>query len=323
MSDPNAPKQSWRSSINDKGEYARKPSAFRNWISADGSSGFKAEAGRYHLYVSLACPWAHRTLIVRKLKGLEDVISVTVVDWMLGEGGWSFTDSKPKCTLDTVNNCKFLKEVYLKANPEYNANITVPCLWDKQKQTIVNNESSEIIRMFNKEFNAFCKTEEQRKLDFYPEGLRDKIDAVNEWVYPQINNGVYRSGFARSQEAYNTAVTELFDGLDKVETILSKSRYLVSNTQLTEADIRLFTTLVRFDMVYHTHFKTNKRCIVDYPNIWAFTRELYQMPGVAETVDKEHIMRHYFESHRSINPYGIVPIGPELDFMEPHGRDKM
>nr|KAG5704964.1 hypothetical protein BaRGS_022806 [Batillaria attramentaria] len=245
---------------------------------ADGSTGFPAAAGRYHLYVCLACPWAHRTLIVRKLKGLEDVISTTVVDWLLGEGGWNFTDSKPKCSLDTVNNCKFLKEVYLKADPDYSGNITVPCLWDKEKKTVVNNESSEIIRMFNTEFNAFCKTDEQRKLHLYPESLRPQIDAVNEWIYPQINNGVYRSGFAHSQEAYSTAVNGVFDGLDKVEAILSKQRYLVGN-QLTEADIRLFTTLVRFDTVYHTHFKTNKRRIVDYPNMWAYTRDIYQIPA--------------------------------------------
>ncbi|KAK7108247.1 hypothetical protein V1264_016018 [Littorina saxatilis] len=315
-------KQTWRTSMNDKGEFVRKTSAFRNWITADGSSGFKAEANRYHLYVSLACPWAHRALIVRKLKGLDDVISVTVVDWLLGEGGWSFTDAKPKCSLDTVNNSTFLKEVYLKANPEYSGSITVPCLWDKQKQTVVNNESSEIIRMFNSEFNTLGKTDEQRKLNLYPEDLKEKIDAVNEWVYPQINNGVYRCGFARSQEAYNGAVKELFDGLDKVEAVLSKSRYLAGN-QLTEADVRLFTTLVRFDTVYHTHFKTNKRRIVDYPNTWACVRDVYQLPGVAETVDQEHIKKHYFESHKSINPFGIVPVGPDLDFMAPHNRDKM
>ncbi|KAL8566962.1 hypothetical protein ACOMHN_059762 [Nucella lapillus] len=309
--------------VNEKGEFVRKPSAFRNWISADGSTGFKAEAGRYHLYVSLACPWAHRALIARKLKGLDDVISVTVVDWTMGEGGWAFTDSVPKCSLDTVNNCKFMKEVYLKADPAYDGKNTVPCLWDKQKKTVVNNESSELLRMLNSEFNAFGKTEEQRKLDLYPENLRDKIDAVNEWVYTQINNGVYRCGFAHSQEPYDTAVTSLFDGLDKVEDILSKSRYLVSNTQMTEADIRLFTTLIRFDTVYHTHFKTNKRRIVDYPNTWGFVRELYQMPGITETVDQEHITKHYYMSLKSINPFGILPIGPDIDFMQPHGRDKM
>lgn len=316
-------KQSWHAPVSgEKGEFVRKQSAFRNWISADGSTGFPAEAGRYHLYVSLACPWAHRTLIVQKLKGLDDAISYTVVDWFMGVEGWNFTDSKSKCTLDSVNNCKFLKEVYLKADPEYTGRITVPCLWDKQKQTVVNNESSEIIRMFNTEFNAFCKTEEQKKLNLYPESLRPQIDAVNEWIYPQINNGVYRCGFAQSQEAYDTAVKDVFDGLDKVEAILSKQRYLVGN-QLTEADIRLFTTLVRFDAVYHTHFKTNKRRIIDYPNMWAHTREIYQLPGVAETVDMEHIKRHYYESHISINPFSIVPPGPDLDFMAPHNRQNM
>ncbi|PVD28098.1 hypothetical protein C0Q70_10679 [Pomacea canaliculata] len=315
-------KQSWRTSVNDKGEYIRKASSFRNWISADGSTGFPAESGRYHLYVSLACPWAHRTLIVRVLKGLEDVISVTVVDWFLSEGGWSFTDKKPKCGLDTVNNCTYLKEIYKKADPEYNGNITVPCLWDKIKKTIVNNESSEIIRMLTSEFNAFCKTEEQKKLDLYPENLRQQIDVVNDWVYPQINNGVYRCGFAQSQEAYNAAVKDVFEGLDKAESILTKQRYLIGK-RFTEADVRLFTTLVRFDTVYHTHFKTNKKRITDYPNLWAYVRELFQMPGVAATVDQEHIMKHYYESHKSLNPLGIVPVGPDLDFMSPHGRESL
>ncbi|XP_069139213.1 glutathionyl-hydroquinone reductase YqjG-like [Argopecten irradians] len=289
---------------------------------ADGSSGFPSEAGRYHLYVSLACPWAHRTLIVRKLKGLEDVISCDVVDWFMDGHGWSFTNKKQDCTLDTVNGCSRMREVYHKANPDYGGRITVPVLWDKQKKTIVNNESSEIIRMLNTEFNAFCTTVEQRKLDLYPENLRKEIDALNEWIYPMINNGVYRSGFARAQEAYDVAVREVFQGLDKVEGILSKSRYLTGST-LTEADIRLFTTLIRFDKVYVGHFKCNKKRIVDYPNMWGYLRDLYQIPGVADTVNFEHITKHYMASHESINPTRIVSIGPDIDFNTPHVREAM
>lgn len=307
---------------NKKGEFVRKESAFRNWITADGSSGFKAEVGRYHIYVSLACPWASRTLILRKLKGLDDIISYTVVDWMLGEGGWSFTDQKSKCSLDPIHNAKFMREIYMKANPDYAGSITVPVLYDKQQKTIVNNESSEIIRMLNTEFNELCPTEEQKKLDLYPEPLRAKIDEINTWVYPNINNGVYRCGFARSQEAYDEAVTGLFGALDKAEGILSKSRYLVGDT-MTEADVRMFVTLIRFDTVYHTHFKCNKKRIIDYPNIWGFVREIYQTSCVAETVDQEHIMKHYYASHKSINPFSIIPVGPDIDFMEPHGREKM
>ncbi|XP_059153998.1 glutathionyl-hydroquinone reductase YqjG-like [Physella acuta] len=315
-------KQSWRTSVDSKGAFVRKESQFRHWITADGSSGFQAEANRYHLYVSLACPWAHRTLILRALKGLEDNISVTVVDWLLGPNGWAFTDKKPKCSLDTVNNCNFLREVYAKSDPSYSGNITVPCLWDKLTNKVVNNESSEIIRMLNSEFQAFCKTPEQLELNLYPEHLKEKIDGLNAWIYPEINNGVYKCGFAKSQEAYDEAVAGLFIALDKVEDLLSHTRYL-TGPDLTEADIRLFTTLIRFDTVYHTHFKTNKKRIVDYPNLWGFVRDIYQLPGVADTVDQEHIMKHYFASHLTINPTGIVPVGPELDLMSPHHREKM
>ncbi|CAL1541364.1 unnamed protein product [Lymnaea stagnalis] len=315
-------KQSWRSSVDSKGAFVRKESAFRNWITADGSSGFKSEANRYHLYVSLACPWAHRTLIVRSLKGLEDIISFTVVDWFLDKNGWAFTDQKPKCSLDTVNNCSYLKEIYAKSDPTYSGNITVPCLWDKKTQTVVNNESSEIIRMLNSEFQEFCKTPEQEALNLYPEDLRPEIDGLNSWIYPQINNGVYRCGFAKSQEAYDEAVTGLFDGLDKVEDILSSKRYL-TGPNLTEADVRLFTTLIRFDTVYHTHFKTNKKRIVDYSNLWGYVRDIYQIPGVANTVDQEHIMKHYYVSHTTINPYSIVPVGPQLELHTQHNRDKL
>ncbi|XP_021369355.1 uncharacterized protein LOC110460647 [Mizuhopecten yessoensis] len=305
-----------------KGEFVRNKSVFREWITADGSSGYKSESGRYHLYVSLACPWAHRTLIVRKLKGLEQAISYDVVDWFLDGEGWSLTDKKPNCTLDTVNGCSRMRDIYLKANPDYANRITVPVLWDKQKKTIVNNESSEIIRMLNSEFNDFCASEKQRKLDCYPESLRKEIDEVNEWIYPMINNGVYRSGFATSQEAYDVAVREVFKGLDRVEDILSKNRYL-TGSNLTEADVRLFTTLIRFDMVYVGHFKCNKKRIVDYPNLWGYLRDVYQIPGVADTVNIEHITKHYMGSHAMINPTRIISIGPDIDFTTPHGRETM
>lgn len=308
---------SWTKNISKKGEFVRKDSTFRNVVTADGSSGFKAEAGRYHLYVSYACPWAHRTLILRKLKGLEKVISYDCVDWLLlSDVGWEFKEHQ-----DTINNCRYLKDIYFKAKPDYDGRFTVPVLWDKATKTIVNNESSEIIRMLNSEFNAYCPTVEQSNLDFYPADLRSKIDAINEWIYNDINNGVYKSGFATSQEAYDKAVLQLFKSLDKVEDILSKSRYLMGN-QFTEADIRLFATLVRFDMVYHQHFKCNKKRIIDYPNMWNYIREIYQIPGVADTVNMEHIRNHYMQSHTSINPFRIVSIGPDLDFMAPHDRDR-
>lgn len=309
----------WSNDISKKGEFVRTASVFRNWVTADGSSEFAAEDDRYHLYVSLACPWAHRTLITRKLKGLENAITYTVVDWFLGSEGWTFTDSKPKCSLDTLNGCQTLREVYRIASPGYSGKVTVPVLWDKKTKTIVNNESSEIIRMFNKEFNAFCATEEQKTLDLYPAGLQEKIEELNGWIYPNINNGVYRAGFATSQEAYDVAVRDVFNALDKVEGLLSKSRYLTGDT-ITEADVRLFTTLVRFDMVYVGHFKCNKKRIVDYPNIWGYLRDLYQTSGIGETVDAEHIQKHYQQSHLKINPNGIVAIGPDLDFNKPHGR---
>ncbi|XP_055954734.1 glutathionyl-hydroquinone reductase YqjG-like [Patella vulgata] len=303
-----------------KGAFQRKDAAFCNHITADGSSGFKAEAGRYHLYVALSCPWASRAVIVRTLKGLEDVISMTIVDCLIGEKGWSFTDKKPKCTLDTVNGCNYLREVYNLADPGYTGRVTVPCLWDKQKKTVVNNESSEIIRMFNTEFNTLCKTDDQKRLDLYPSNLRAEIDELNSWIYPQISNGVYRSGFAKSQEAYDPAVVDVFNGLDKVDGILSKRRYLTGPC-LTEADVKLFTTLIRFDSVYHTHFKCNKKRMVDYKNLFGYICDIYQIPGIAQTVDMDHIVNHYY--HTSINPYHIVPIGPDNDYNSPHNRDKM
>ena len=304
----------------EKGEFIRSESGFRNWVTKDGSAGptgeagFAAEPGRYHLYISHACPWAHRTMIFRKLKGLEDAISVSVVHPLMPEESWVFGEY-PGATEDHINHAHYLYENYLKVDPDFDGLVTVPVLWDKKQQTIVNNESSEIIRMLNSAFDTFANAE----LDFYPEALRTEIDEINEPIYNNINNGVYRAGFARTQKAYDRAYDRLFNTMDELEDRLSKQRYLVGD-QITEADWRLFTTLVRFDAVYYNHFKTNKKRLMDYPNLWGYTRELYQVPGVAETVNMDHIKYHYFASHRSINPTGIVPKGPEIDFMLPHGR---
>ncbi|RMH15194.1 MAG: glutathione S-transferase family protein [Gammaproteobacteria bacterium] len=305
------------------GEFVRSETTFRNWVTADGLpgpsgiGGFKAEPGRYHLYVSYACPWANRTLIFRKLKGLEEIISVSVVHPYLDERGWSFQDY-PGSTGDPVNHFDFLSEVYRASSPGYTGVVTVPVLWDKQQGVIVNNESSEIIRMLNTAFNAFAKTD----TDYYPETLRDEIDAVNEVIYNNVNNGVYRAGFARTQAAYERAYDRLFDTLDDLELRLSRNRYLLGD-QVTEADWRLFVTLVRFDAVYYSHFKANKKRLIDYPNLWAYTRELYQVPGVSDTINMDHIKYHYYASHHSINPTGIVPKGPVIDFYEPHDREKV
>ena len=305
----------------EKGEFIRAVSGFRNWVTQDGGAGpggeggFKAEPGRYHLYVSYACPWAHRVLIFRALKGLQDVISVSVVHPLMPEESWLFGEY-PGSTEDHINHAHYLAENYLKADPGFEGLVTVPVLWDRKRQTIVNNESSEIIRMLNSAFDDYGNTE----IDFYPQFLRKEIDEVNELVYHNINNGVYRAGFATTQAAYDEAFDSLFNALDKLEQRLAKQRYL-AGSQITEADWRLFTTLVRFDAVYFSHFKTNKKRLVDYPNLWAYTRELYQVPGIAETVNMEHIKFHYFASHRSINPTGIVPKGPEIDFMLEHGRE--
>ena len=307
----------------EKGEFVRTESSFRNWVTKDGSAGptgeagFAAEPGRYHLYVSYACPWAHRALIFRALKGLEDVISVSVVHPLMPSESWVFGDY-PGATEDHINHAHYLYENYLKADAQFDGLVTVPMLWDKQRETIVNNESSEIIRMFNSAFDDYCDSE----LDFYPEPLRERIDEINEIVYHNVNNGVYRAGFATKQQAYERAFDTLFETLDQLETILSGQRYLTGK-QITEADWRLFTTLVRFDAVYYNHFKTNKKRLVDYPNLWAYTRELYQVPGVAQTVNMDHIKYHYFGSHRNINPTGIVPKGPDIDFMQPHGRENL
>ena len=304
----------------EKGKFVRTESSFRNWVTKDGSAGpsgdagFTAEPDRYHLYVSHACPWAHRALIFRALKGLEDVISVSVVHPLMPAESWVFGEY-PGATEDHINHAHYLYENYLKVDPDFDGLVTVPVLWDKKQQTIVNNESSEIIRMLNSAFDTFANAE----LDFYPEALRTEIDEINEPIYNNINNGVYRAGFARTQKAYDRAYDRLFNTMDELEDRLSKQRYLVGD-QITEADWRLFTTLVRFDAVYYNHFKTNKKRLMDYPNLWGYTRELYQVPGVAETVNMDHIKYHYFASHRSINPTGIVPKGPEIDFMLPHGR---
>ncbi len=290
------------------GSYERKQSTFRNQVRADPAAEFAAEADRYHLYVSLACPWAHRTLIYRKLLGLEETISLSVVDPFMGADGWFFSE-EPGSIPDTVNQKQFLREIYLLAEANFTGRVTVPVLWDRKTRSIVNNESSEIIRMLNSEFAAFSDAAD----DFYPEPLREEIDAVNDFVYPRINNGVYRCGFATSQSSYEEAFGELFGALDILEQRLAGQKYLIGDS-ITEADWRLFTTLVRFDAVYVGHFKCNLRRIADYPNLSQYLRRLYRVPGVAETVNFSHIKRHYYESHSSINPTGIVPLGPALDF---------
>jgi glutathionyl-hydroquinone reductase len=295
------------------GKFVRWDSAFRDSVTADGSSGFGAEAGRYHLYLSWACPWAHRTLIFLKLKKLEQAVSVSFVEPLMLENGWTFAPAG-----DPVNGAERLYEIYQMANPAYNGRVTVPVLWDKQTKTIVNNESSEIIRMLNSEFNAFGDAD----VDFYPVHLRSEIDAINEDVYSRINNGVYRVGFATTQEAYEEAFDALFLALDALDTRLSTQRYLVGD-QLTEADWRLFTTLVRFDAVYVGHFKCNHKRIVDYTNLWGYLRELYQVPGIAQSVNMDQIKTHYYASHRMINPTGVVPRGPVINFNTPHGREKI
>lgn len=309
----------WQRQITRDGTFQRRDAVFRHAIEARADAQFPAELGRYHLYVSLACPWAHRTLIMRRLKGLEHVISYDVVDWFLPHDGWTLEAKTAGATLDSVNGEGSLRAIYQRAEPGYRGSVTVPTLWDRKQSTIVNNESSEILRMQNSEFNQFA---ERPQYDFYPANLRAEIDRINEWVYPNINNGVYRAGFARSQQAYEEAVKNLFDALERAERILENNRYLTGG-RLTEADIRLFTTLIRFDMVYVTHFKCNLKRLVDFPHLWGFTRELYAHPAFRETTDFTHIKHHYFESHDSINPFRIVPLGPVLDFTSPHGRNHL
>ena len=315
--------EDWLESETEDGEFVRKESQFRNWITPDGSpgpsgeGGFAAEPGRYHLYICYACPWAHRTLIFRKLKQLEDLISVDVVHPYMDPKGWHFDPAFPGATPDTVNGKNYLYEVYARANPNYTGIITVPTLWDKKQQTIVNNESAEIIRMFNSAFNELTGDRQ----DFYPPELHEAIDAINAPIYDTLNNGVYRCGFAQTQAAYDKAYDSLFSTLEMLEDRLAQQRYLVGD-RLTEADWRLFPTLIRFDAVYYSHFKCNKRRIIDYPNLSNYMRELYQYPGIRDTVNLDHIKYHYYASHESINPTGIVPKGPELDFDAAHDRNR-
>jgi len=310
----------WYDTKSTGGRFVRGKAAFRSWVTRDGAPGptgsrrFKAEPGRYHLYVSLACPWAHRTLIFRKLKHLEKLIGVSIVHWLMLENGWTFADG-PGVVPDSLHGARLLHEIYTRAEPEYNGRVTVPVLWDKETDTIVNNESAEIIRMFNSAFDG-CGAAPG---DFYPEDLRTQIDAWNTRIYDTVNNGVYKAGFATSQEAYETAFLKLFETLDVLEDHLAEHRYLTGH-RLTEADWRLFTTLLRFDPVYVGHFKCNLRRIADYPNLSGYLRELYQVPGIADTVDIRHIKGHYYQSHHTINPTGIVPVGPLIDLTLSHGR---
>jgi glutathionyl-hydroquinone reductase len=311
----------WYDTDSTGGAFERKASSFRNWVTADGSEGpsgkggFKAESGRYHLYVSLACPWAHRTLIFRAIKDLTDHIDISVVHPDMLSDGWTFNRDFPGTTGDGLFKLAFLRDVYLRDTPAMSGRVTVPVLWDKQTGAIVSNESAEIIRMFNSAFNGLTGNTD----DYWPQDLREQIEGINTRIYDTVNNGVYKAGFATRQGAYDTAVTALFDSLDWLEEHLSRNRYLLGD-RLTEADWRLFPTLIRFDPVYHLHFKCNRRRIVDYPNLWAYTRELYQWPGVADTVRVDHFVRHYHYSHDTINPNRIIPINPVLDYDAPHGR---
>ncbi|CAM3410205.1 glutathione S-transferase family protein [Paracoccus nototheniae] len=311
----------WYDTDSTDGEFRRDTSKFRNWVTADGSAGptgtagFRAESGRYHLYVSHACPWAHRTMIFRALKGLNDHIDVSVVHPDMLKDGWEFRTDFEGATGDRQFGLDYLREVYLRAKPDTSGRVTVPVLWDRQTGQIVSNESADIIRMFNAAFDGITGNTD----DYYPQALRSDIDAVNDRVYDTVNNGVYKAGFATSQQAYDKAVGPLFDSLDWIEGLLARNRYLTGAT-LTEADWRLFTTIARFDAVYHTHFKCNRHMITDYPNLWGWARELYQRPGVAATVHPDHYIRHYYFSHDMINPNRIIPIGPQIDWTAPHGR---
>lgn len=313
----------WYDTATTGGSFVRTTAQFRNWITSDGHGGtsgvggFIAEAGRYHLYVSSACPWAHRTLIFRALKGLEGLIGVSVVNPYMGDHGWTF-EQAPGVVADPVLQAQYLYEVYLRAAPNYTGRVTVPVLWDLRRDTIVSNESGEIIRMLNQAFDGIGATEG----DYAPAALLSQIDEINTRIYDTINNGVYKTGFATEQQVYENAVAALFESLDELEQRLSRQRYLLGD-RVTEADWRLFTTLLRFDAVYHGHFKCNLRRLVDYPNLWGFTRELYQWPGVAATVNMRHIKEHYYGSHPTINPNGIVPAGPILDFALSHGRAEL
>jgi putative glutathione S-transferase len=313
----------WYDTKASQGRFVRSESQFRNWITADGSAGpsgragFRAEPGRYHLYVAFACPWAHRTLIMRKLKGLEALISISAANCYMGAEGWTFAPG-PETIADEVNHVQRVYELYTLADPQYSGRATVPILWDKRERTIVSNESAEIVRMLNSAFDRVGANGN----DYYPAESRAEIDEWNAFIYPNVNNGVYRAGFATTQEAYEEAATAVFAALDKLDRQLATRRYL-TGPRLTEADIRLFTTLIRFDPVYHTHFKCNLRRVVDYPNLWGFVRDIYQLPGIASTVHIDFIKRHYYGSHANLNPTRIVPIGPALDYLAPHTRDRL
>eukprot|EP01117_Protostelium_nocturnum_P003266 TRINITY_DN1421_c0_g1_i1.p1 TRINITY_DN1421_c0_g1~~TRINITY_DN1421_c0_g1_i1.p1 ORF type:complete len:330 (+),score=114.09 TRINITY_DN1421_c0_g1_i1:178-1167(+) len=313
----NAP--SWEAN-NKNGHYVRSERSFRDRLSEENGAPFPPASGRYHLYVSYACPWAHRTLIVRALKGLEDAITYDVVDYLLEKPkGWTLTAKDESATKDSINGFETLKEVYYQSQPDYSDSVTVPILYDKQTKKIVNNESSEIIRQFNTTLNAYAKNKD---LDLYPSHLRAQIDEVNTWIYSDINNGVYKCGFATTQEAYEENVVKLFAALDRLEKILSENRF-VCGVEFTEADVRLWTTLLRFDPVYVGHFKCNKKRIVDYPNIWNYTKELYQVEAIKKTVNMDHIKKHYYQSHITINPTKVVPLGPNINFEEPHDRNRL
>jgi len=313
----------WYDTKESKGHFVRQASQFRNWITADGApgpsgvGGFRAEAGRYHLYVSYACPWAHRTLIFRALKKLEAMISVSIVNWYMGANGWTF-DPVSGVVPDDINNAEFLHQVYTASDPNYSGRVTVPVLWDKKSNKIVSNESSEIIRMFNEAFDSLGAAPG----DYYPLALRDEINSLNDRIYETVNNGVYKAGFATTQEAYDEAVSKVFETLNWLEKRLETQRYLTGEA-VTEADWRLFATLVRFDPVYVGHFKCNLKRLADYPNLSGYVRDLYQHPGVAATVHLDHIKKHYFVSHATINPTGIVPTGPTINYTAPHYRDKL
>jgi putative glutathione S-transferase len=308
----------WRTdayeSTNEDGEFDRQETSFRDWIQDDEDAEFPAEAGRYHLYISRACPWAHRAAMTRRLKGLEDAVSLSVVEPVRIDDGWEFSAEYP----DPLYGEDYLRDIYTRADDDFTGRVTVPVLWDTETETIVNNESREIMRMLNTEFEAHAKHD----VDLWPEGSREAVEEILDDIYEPINNGVYRAGFAGSQAAYDEAVDELFDALDRWESALDDRRFLAGDV-LTEADVAMFATLIRFDHVYHTHFKCNRRAIHEYPNLWNYTKELAQLPGVAETINLDHITRHYYESHGDVNPSRLVPTGPDIDFFESHDRDRL
>jgi putative glutathione S-transferase len=305
-------------STNEDGEFERQETSFRDWVQDDPDAEYSPEEGRYHLYVSWACPWAHRTLVTRALKGLDHAISVDVVDPYRQNDGWEFAPEKEGCTADSIHGADYLRQVYTAADPEFTGHVSVPVLWDRKAETIVNNESEEIMRMLDVAFDDIAAND----VDLYPEGYQDDVDRIIDEIYEPINNGVYRAGFAETQGAYDRAVGELFDALDHWDDVLADQRYLAGD-RLTEADVAMFTTLVRFDAVYHTHFKCNVRQIKDYDNLWGYLRELYQLPGVTETVNLDQIKEHYYRSHTDLNPKQIVPAGPDIDFSAEHDRDRL